>query len=188
MALPIRPQQGLPVKRPDSPVSEPAEELATELPDLLPEPMLPSLEEVTVQPASRVERVAPAKPQQQVRKPAPVAQPKEEALPEGWAIDPVTGKRFKQIAGYKPGVMKSRAAVKAASNGGMSLDQLRATVNLDPDFDLDNLNGSAETFLAHLRVPPNKEEQQELLRLRAAREEQFAKAAARAAEDDEDDE
>lgn len=181
MALPIRPGQGLPTNRPATPAA--AED--SRLPSL---PSLPEIPEV-----STPEPKAPA-PQKTVR-------PKAQATPEAptrsrepdataklgpeWQIDPKTGKAYKRIAGYKDGVMKSRAAITNVGKRGATLEQLRMMVEDEPDFNLDDLNGSAETFLAHLRVPPNKEEQKKLLEERAARQKQFDEQAARAAADEE---
>lgn len=47
------------------------------------------------------------------------------------------------------------------------------------DLDLNNLEGEADTYLSHLRVPPDKKEQQRLLaerkRLQLKREKEFAR-------------
>ena len=75
------------------------------------------------------------------------ALPAEETLPEGWTVDPKTGKKY-------------RILPKTQLDGeGNPILQF-------PDFDIDNLNGEADTFLAHLRVPPSRNEIEELRRLR----------------------
>lgn len=168
MALPIRPGQGLPTNRPAAPAATENEGL----------PSLPSLPEIPEVPTP--EPKAPERPKA-VRPKPPVAPEVPAKLGPEWEIDPKTGKPYKRIAGYKDGVMKSRAAVTNVGKRGATLEQLRMMVEDEPDFNLDDLNGSAETFLAHLRVPPNKEEQKKLLEERAARQKQFDEQAARAA-------
>lgn len=184
MALPIRPGQGLPTSRPVTSAAQEAAPAEQGLPSL---PVLPEIPKPQAEAPKPRQRPAPrpeptpepvAKKAPAPRREAPQAKPE---LPEGWAIDPVTGKKFKKLPGFKEGVMRSQAAIKKAANGGMTLEQLRMTVIEEPDFDLDNLNGSAETFLAHLRVPPNKEEQRKLREEREAREKLYEEAARRAA-------
>ena len=182
MALPIRPGQRLPNNRPvDKPVVS-AEELPSlpALPEALPTPKI-----APKQNRERSAKVATPKAQ---RTESTVEVPAAKADPN-WKLDPKTGKRYKRIAGYKDGVMDSRQAVKNVAKGNISMEQLRMMVNEEPDFNLDDLNGSADTFLAHLRVPPNKEEQKKLLEERAARQKQYDEQASRAAaeEDEESD-
>lgn len=186
MALPVRPS--------GNGASKPAPESLPELgamPDLssmampaLTEPPQPTLSTIPEKQASPSKSTRKKQPSPSVAdKPNPKVESK---LPEGWAIDPATGKKYKKLSGYKEGVMKHSAKVIKA--GGMTLDQLRATVNLDEDFNLDDLNGSAETFLSHIRVPPNKEEQIRLREERAKRQKLYDDAASRAAADEKDDE
>lgn len=59
-------------------------------------------------------------------------------------IDPKTGKKYKIIP-------------KVGKSGNMPALAVE-------DFDLDNLQGEADAFLGHLRVPPNQEEIEELKR------------------------
>lgn len=186
MALPIRPGQGLPTNRPAAEAPARSEEL----PSL---PTLPELPEISqpVKQAQAPERPKATRPKTPAAQPETPRRPKapepEPKLGPEWEIDPKTGKPYKRIAGYKDGVMKSRAAVTNVSKKGATLEQLRMMVEDEPDFNLDDLNGSAETFLAHLRVPPNKEEQKKLLEERAARQKQFDEQASRsAAEEDEE--
>jgi len=188
MALPIRPGSGLPVARP-----------AEALPDLGVMPELPESRPVS-QPAPAVAQAPapqqrPVAPVTQTPKRAPVQAPttsaptarQQKPLPEGWAIDKATGKRYKKLPGFKEGVMSSKAAIKAGSNGGMSLDQLRATVREEPDLNPDDLNGAAEIFMSHLRVPPDKDEQKRLLEERAKREAAFESAYERVVETEPED-
>lgn len=125
--------------------------------------------------------IPPALPPQQPSKPAsPAAAPAE----DGWLIDEETGKRYKPMPGFKPGVMSSKSAVKSIASGNVSLEALRSMVEDVPDFSLDDLNGSAEMFLPHLRVPPDKEEQKRLAEERKARQKMFDAIAAREAEEE----
>lgn len=167
MALPIRPSANSTPK-------------PAGLPDLgaLPDtsslslPALPSEETVSQPKQAPVRRSSP------ITAPTPEPQPSAplEEAEDGWVIDPVTGKRHKELAGYKKGVMHSSAKIIKA--GGLTLQQLRLAVDEDKDFDLDDLNGSAEMFLSHLRVPPNKEEQKRLIEERARRQKQYDRIAA----------
>ena len=78
--------------------------------------------------------------------------PKKNARPaedEKYGYDEVTGKRYEKLP-------KSEFIGSGAKRRPV----------LQVDMDLDNLNGEANRFLAHLRVPPNKDE---MLRLRAER-------------------
>lgn len=182
MALPTRPTQGPPPERPKSMKSEEPEGL----------PSLPTLPSLPKLPANT--KSEPQAPKTTHRATAPVGSTAQTApatgstglseseLEDGWAIDEETGKKYKVIGGYKPGVMQhSKAIIKA---GGFHLDQLKKIYEVDEDFDMDDLNGSAETFLAHLRVPPSKEEQLKLREERARRQMAFD---ANIPEDDEQD-
>lgn len=80
---------------------------------------------------------------------------------DNWSVDPKTGKRYKQIKATP------KEAIKAygKTNGrGLSKEEMLRYIEVEGDFDIDDLNNTAETFMAHLRVPPSKEEQQEILR------------------------
>ncbi len=186
MALPIRPGNGgLPVARPAAPLpdlgalpdlTETRPESIQAPPARTPAPAAPAQRPISESP----KRAAPQSPAAR----APQESEQRKPLPAGYAVDPVTGKRYKKLPGFKEGVMSSKAAVKAASNGGMTLDQLRATVREDPDLNPDDLNGAAELFMAHLRVPPDKEEQKKLLAERAKRESAFKTAHERVIEDE----
>lgn len=101
--------------------------------------------------------MAPTSPPQKASKPA---------VPEGYAVDPVTGKQYKLLPAAAP------EAVRAHKNNpkGMGLDEFMRYTKADESFDMDDLNGAAELFLPHLRVPPDKEEQKRILAARKARE------------------
>lgn len=95
---------------------------------------------------------------------------------ESWEIDPVTGKKFKALPGYKEGVSFSKTKTKEYANHGMTITDLRTFVDVDDDFNMDDLKGTAETFLPHLRVPPDKEEQERLRKARAAQQKEHDRA------------
>ena len=81
-----------------------------------------------------------------------------------WSVDPKTGKRYKSL----PSTPKEAiAAYKKTKGAGLSKSEMMAFVQTQEDFDIDDLNGTAETFMAHLRVPPSLEEREEILRKRA---------------------
>lgn len=81
-----------------------------------------------------------------------------------WAVDPKTGKRYKTLAATPK---EALAAYKRTKGGGFTIAEMQALVGVQEDFDIDDLNGTAETFMAHLRVPPSPEEREEILRKRA---------------------
>lgn len=115
------------------------------------------------------------KPSQSRKRPAErnTAAPEETAPEAGeWRTDPKTGKRYKVMAGLDSAFLK---AAKRSGATDMSLEQLMENVKADPDFDGDDLNKSAETFMAHLRVPPSKKEKVKLQREKKARIEQLKK-------------
>lgn len=91
---------------------------------------------------------------------------------DDWAIDPRTGKKYRVL----PSAPKE--AIKAFSKNnrkGLSLSQLRQFTEDVEDFDADDLTSTAESFLAHLRVAPDKDE---IERLRAERSERMKKQSA----------
>ena len=77
---------------------------------------------------------------------------------EGWETDPKTGKRYKTLAATP----KEAIAAYKKAGGQVSYRDLAKYVTSDDDFDLDDLDGAANTFLAHLRVPPDKKEMERL--------------------------
>lgn len=81
-----------------------------------------------------------------------------------WVTDPKTGERYQQLP------QASREAIRAykgTKGAGFTLDEMKRFVGIQQDFDIDDLNGTAQTFMAHLRVPPSKEEQEAILRRKA---------------------
>lgn len=88
-----------------------------------------------------------------------------EDIDDGYAIDPKTGKKYKKLPNVPKDVVRADK-----KSGGLSLEQLRNSIP-EADFDLDDLNGAADIFLAHLRVPPDKDEMKRLReeRLKRAR-------------------
>lgn len=176
MALPI--PRGLPFPPPEDSA---AEEPALPALDFSEDGALPAPPPRRPQPQAQAPRQRPTPPQGEAPRRArpPQAQaPQERAprqaedLPPGWAIDPKTGKKYKQLASANPEAIK---AFKASNGKGLSVEELMRYTADDDDFDLDDLNGSAETFLAHLRVPVPKEE------IEAARKAQAARRRAAAA-------
>lgn len=145
MALPIRPNSGAqPAARPasvqrPSPKPAPSEDFS-----------LPSLDDL-VEATPPARKIPNKRPTSAVQTPKPAPEPVEEKLEEGWAIDPKTGVKYKKIPkSVFEGKGKNAIPVLAIE-----------------DFDVDDMSGEAETYLGHLRVPPNKEEQEKLKQLRA---------------------
>lgn len=153
-ALPPREEKGLP--RPQGGLPTPPRQQDLPTPPAKPAPRRPA-----GTPAARpapAQTAAPAAPR-------PQAQTGQEALPEGWAIDPKTGVKYRTLAPSGPEAVK---AFEKGGRKGLTLDQLRTFVP-EADFDVDDLNGAANEFLAHLRVPVPKEEIEAARRARAVR-------------------
>lgn len=105
----------------------------------------------------------------------------EEAL-EGWVIDPKTGKKYKKLNSSPKELVNS-----FKKNGKVSLNEVMKYVDeIDKDFNVDDLNSSAEIFMAHLRVPVSDEERAENIRkrkeLQTKQDNEYAKQAAVLAE------
>lgn len=83
-----------------------------------------------------------------------------------YTIDPVTGVKYKKLPAASKDVIRADK-----KSGGLGIEQLRNMIP-EADFDLNDLDGAANSFLAHLRVPPDKEEMKRL------REEKIARAKA----------
>jgi hypothetical protein len=144
MALPIRPNSGAQpgskpaaVRRPSPPAS--AEE----------EFSLPPLDDF-VDPAPIARKLPVKRPAPVVREPEPEIELTPE-LEDGWAIDEKTGKKYKTIP---------KSVYKGKGKNAIPVLMIE-------DFDADNMTGEAETYLSHLRVPPDKDEQERLKQLRA---------------------
>lgn len=178
MALPVRPTGNGAPKLPTAPTPD-----LGAMPDLsgaslppMPEPTPAAAPILPAAPAPRKVRPVEAAP-----KPKPTVE-----VEDGWEVDSETGKKFKRLPGYSLGVMKqSKAIIKA---GGLDLDQLRKAVGEDPDLNVDDLNGSAEMFLSHLRVPLDREEQLRLRKERAVRQRAYDEANSRVVEEEDDEE
>lgn len=173
MALPIKPNNGLPNRRPSAPIDA--------LPEI-PVTGLPNIEELPIKTSPSAQEKVAREPRKTEKQATPSANESNDEIPVGYTRDEETGKIYKELEGYKPGVMKHSA--KVIKSGGFTLDQLRKVTSVDPDFNLDDLNGSADTFLAHLRVPLDKEAQARLREERAKKEKAYEAAAARNLEDE----
>jgi len=206
MALPSRPTGGLPPRPPATPASLPA------LPDLGQPQNKPAVDpryapyveqfrnrfhrEPNISEMAKIvefvtKKEAAVKPEPQTITPAPVLEIPQRSEPVAettedseWRIDPKTGKRYKDLPGFKKGVMGSKATITRGAKGGFGADDLRTMLEDVPDFNMDDLNGTAEMFMAHLRVPPDKEEQKRLAAERAERQKAYD-AIAKTFEDEE---
>lgn len=76
-------------------------------------------------------------------------------VPEGYAIDPATGVKYKKLPTADSGLVKEFKKSKGKMD--ITLSMLRDSVP-EADFDLNDLNGAADDFLGHLRVAPDKDE------------------------------
>lgn len=142
MALPIRPNSGAQPGSKPAAVRRPSPLAASEK-----EFSLPALDDFT-EPAPVAKKLPVKRPVSPVSKPEVDPTPE---LEEGWAIDKKTGKKYKTIP-------KSVYEGKGKN---------AVPVLMIEDFDADDMTGEAETYLSHLRVPPDKEEQERLKQLRA---------------------
>lgn len=116
-------------------------------------------------------RTQPARTSTRAERPVPVESQLQnhdelEATDDGgqWRVDPKTGKRYKTLTSTPKEAISAYRKTKGA---GFSLSEMRSFVSVEDGFDIDDLNGAAETFMAHLRVPPSKEEREEILRTKA---------------------
>lgn len=142
MALPIRPNSGAqPQSRPAA-VRSPKPKVAIEE-----DFSLPSLGEIESPP---VRKLPVKNPRPAVREPELVIEPERDSE-EGWAIDEKTGVKYKTIP---------KSVFKGKGKNAIPLLAIE-------DFDADNMTGEAETYLGHLRVPPDKAEQERLKQLKA---------------------
>lgn len=128
---------------------------------------LPSLDKIKARAEERKRPTAPPKPQE--RRPHPASRPMDNTPPqrEGWKTDPKTGKSYKVIP---------KSEYDSEGNPILHLD----------DLNLDDLNGEANKYLAHLRVPPDRDEMEKLRAEKMARAKASTAAYNRAnASDDE---
>lgn len=114
------------------------------------------------------------------RLPAPTPAPKEEVAPggltaaevaEGWTVDSKTGVKYKKLFENDPALVEAHAKGRMTSNASIFSLMSNHTPQLD-DFDADDLTSAADRFLAHLRVPPDREEIARLREERARRRRQ----------------
>ena len=87
--------------------------------------------------------------------------PAFEALEEEWETDPRTGKRYRKMPATEWTSTKD-----GGRSGFMSVSHFSDDDMLSA-FDGTSMNLAAESFLAHLRVPPDKKEQERLRREKA---------------------
>lgn len=140
MALPIRPNSGVTPKSKPA-VRSPRPKVETE------ELSLPSLGGLEPEPARKL----PVKtPRQVIKKPEPVIE-HDDGPEEGWAIDEKTGVKYKTIP---------KSVFKGKGKNAIPMLAIE-------DFDADNMTGEAETYLGHLRIPPDKAEQERLKQVKA---------------------
>lgn len=147
MALPIRPNSGA------TPASKPAVRRPAPKASAEPDFSLPPLDDLAA-PTPHVKKPPVRSPRPAAKAPKPAAEPviePEDELEEGWAIDEKTGVKYKTIP---------KSVYKGKGKTAIPLLAIE-------DFDADNMTGEAETYLGHLRIPPDKEEQERLKQLRA---------------------
>jgi len=119
-------------------------------------------------PKSTAQETVPARRSAPAPKPV---QTRTEQLPspsdrqeDGWEFDSKTGKYYKPLPAAPKEAIR---AAKAAKGAGLDLNEMKRFFEVREDFDIDDLNSTAETFMAHLRIPPSKEEQEAILRRKA---------------------
>lgn len=95
---------------------------------------------------------------------ARVSEPQAGSKP-GWAVDPRTGKEYRLLPASDPEAVK--AFVKGGKKGLSLEEMMKYTADVE-GFDIDDLNSTAEAFLGHLRVPPDRDEIERLRREKAA--------------------
>lgn len=122
------------------------------------------------QPQASSQQSPPQKPRR--RAPEPPVTPED----DGWAVDPKTGKRYKKLAISPPEAVKASIKNK---NAGLTLEQARKMIEVDKDFDIDDWDKTADMFLAHLRVAPDKDEIERLRqeRIKKMRQQEAERAA-----------
>lgn len=97
--------------------------------------------------------------------------PEEDPDKEKYVTDPKTGKTYKKMPGIASNAKDLNAIKRMGDNFGLS--EMRAMVEQDEDFSNadtiygGDLNDLADTFLSHLRVPPDEREIERLRELKA---------------------
>lgn len=87
---------------------------------------------------------------------------KSPEVEEGYAIDEETGIKYRVLPGAKADAVKKFNSLKKSDLENLTFSSMKYFFTEAEDFDIDDLNSTAEDFLGHLRVPPNKEEQKKL--------------------------
>ena len=197
MALPSRPSGGLPARpKPKSEAALPTLPTLPETPrvDPIVEPYIQAFRDKTgrepnQQEFEKIKAFVEKKKKENTLPPVespvltdhPSGKPQNTEKPtdsdDSWRVDPKTGKKYKLMPGFKNIDKMTKSSIKNIAANGASMETLRTLVDEDPDFSLDDLNGSADTFLSHLRVPPDKEEQAKLIAERKARQEAYDRLA-----------
>lgn len=103
-------------------------------------------------------------------------QPKVE---DGYAIDPKTGVKYRVLPGIKEEAAQAFNKLSEEELKNFTFSSLRNMVEEVEDFDIDDLNSTANDFLGHLRIPPNKEEQARLREERIRRKKEQAQESKR---------
>lgn len=88
---------------------------------------------------------------------------------EGYAIDEKTGVKYKVLPGAKPEAVKKFNSMKKADIDNLTFSSMKYFFTEAEDFDIEDLNNTAQDFLGHLRIPPDKDEQKRLREARAQR-------------------
>lgn len=88
---------------------------------------------------------------------------------EGYAIDEKTGVKYKVLPGAKPEAVKKFNSMKQADIDNLTFSSMKYFFTEAEDFDIEDLNNTAQDFLGHLRIPPDKDEQKRLREARAKR-------------------
>lgn len=91
------------------------------------------------------------------------------AVEEGYAIDEETGIKYKVLPGAKPEAVKKFNSMKKSDLENLTFSSMKYFFTEAEDFDIEDLNSTANDFLGHLRVPPDKDEQKRLREARAQR-------------------
>lgn len=122
----------------------------------------------------------PQKAAQSPRKRQQTAPEQEPEIEDEWLVDKKTGKKYKRLASSPKEAVKMNRSNKGT---GLTLQQMQSLIEVDEDFENINsfsghgLDDVAETFLSHLRVPPDRKEiarlREERLRQEKEREKKY---------------